>query len=420
MAWRWLLMHRSTNPLGGRVPQVSIIIPTYNRADTILRAIDSVLAQTYTDWELIIVNDGSTDNTAKLLTGLDARIKVITQPNGGVTVARNTGLRHATGDFFAFLDSDDQWRGYHLELCLAFFAAHPQAKLVSCELHEDFGNGRVLTHYQIELSNWYLHTARLIGSKLLNLPSGETDCYLRVYNRRHSIGTWGQPILQRWKVTDSAHYEGNIFQAWRWGFLMWLPTTVLRREVVEKIGEFSHRYPICSDFDWMAEACRHYTMHFLSVPTGIKHDLAVGGKKLAEGHIAKDQTASVAALDMLHHLENNYCSLHPDDTELAALRSHKQYYLAQVQLARGLRNEALSYLKQAWKNSPEKWRVARLWLLAGLIPNARLCQQVYALFCRAGYTAGLIVRGELSLVTLFTKLPRKLLRLSKQPNLQRA
>jgi glycosyltransferase involved in cell wall biosynthesis len=85
------------------VPQVSIIIPTYNRADTILRAIDSVLAQTFTDWELIIVNDGSTDNTATLLTDLDGRIKVIHQPNGGVTVARNTGLRNAAGEFFAFL-----------------------------------------------------------------------------------------------------------------------------------------------------------------------------------------------------------------------------------------------------------------------------------------------------------------------------
>ncbi|NOT60962.1 MAG: glycosyltransferase family 2 protein [Acidobacteria bacterium] len=402
------------------MPQVSIIIPTYNRADTILRAIDSVLAQTFTDWELIIINDGSTDNTEALLTGLDGRVKVIHQPNGGVTVARNTGLRHATGDFFAFLDSDDQWRSYHLELCLSFLNAHPQAKLVSCELHEDFGNGRVLTHYQVELSHWYLHTARLIGSKLLDLPAGENDCYLRVYNQRHPMGEWGQPILQRWKITDSAHYEGDIFQSWRWGFLMWLPTTVLRREVVEKIGEFSSRYPICSDFDWMAEACRHYKMHFLSVPTGIKHDLAVGGKKLAEGHIAKDKTASVAALDMLHHLENNYCHLDPEDAELAALRSHKQHYLAQVQLARGLRGEALFYLKQAWKNSPEKGRVARLWLLAALVPHARLCQQIYSALRRVAYSAGMISRGELSLFRLLAKLPRKLLRLDKEPNLQRA
>ncbi len=406
------------------MPQVSIIIPTYNRADTILRAIDSVLAQTYVDWELIIVNDGSTDNTSQLLVGLDSRIKVIHQPNGGVTAARNTGLRHATGEIFAFLDSDDQWRSYHLELCLAFLQAHPQAKLVSCELHEDFGDGRILTHYQVELSHWYVYTAQLVGSRLLDLPAGEQageqDCYLRVYQQRHAIGDWGQDILQRWNVTSGAHYEGNIFQAWRWGFLMWLPTTVLRREAVEKIGEFSQHYPICSDFDWMAEACRHYPMHFLSVPTGIKHDLAVGGKKLSEGHIAKDKTASVAALDMLHHLENNYCNLFPDDAELAALRSHKQYYLAQVQLARGLRDEALPYLQQAWHNSPEKARVARLWLLAMLIPNAQLCQQVYLLTRRAGYTTGMISRGELSLFKVLAKLPRKLLGLNKKPNLLRA
>ena len=141
---------------------------------------------------------------------------------------------------------------------------------------------------------------------------------------------------------------------------------------------------------------------------------------MAEGHIAKDKTASVAALDMLHHLENNYCNLSPDDAELAALRSHKQYYLAQVQLARGLRDEALHYLKQAWPDSPEKWRVARLWLLASLIPHARLCQQTYQMLCRMAYTSKMILHGELSLFELFTKLPRKFLRNSKTSNLQRA
>ena len=125
------------------MPQVSIIMPTYNRADTILRAISSVQAQSFQDWELVIVNDGSTDNTAELLQNLDSRIKVVNQPNQGVTAARNTGLRHCTSELFAFLDSDDQWLSHHLELCVAFLASHPEAMIVSCELLEDFGDGAV-------------------------------------------------------------------------------------------------------------------------------------------------------------------------------------------------------------------------------------------------------------------------------------
>jgi GT2 family glycosyltransferase len=394
-------------------------MPTYNRADTILRAIGSIQSQTFIDWELIIVNDGSTDNTAELIANLDERIQVIHQPNQGVTAARNTGLRHCAGEFFAFLDSDDQWRPFHLELCLAFLQARPDAQFVACELLEDFGNGKVLNHYQVELTHWYTDVARLIGSHALDLPPHETDCYLRVYQKREPLGDWGKAILDPTTLADGNHYQGDIFQAWRWGFLMWLPTMVLRRSTVERLGEFSQRYPICSDFDWMADCCRHYTAHFLSVPTGIKHDLAVGGKRLAEGHIAKDKTANVAALDMLHHLENNYCAAEPNHAELAALRSHKKYYLAQVQLARGFRDETLRHLKEAWPTSPEKLRVARLWLLVILIPHARLCQKIYQLLCRTAYTATLVWRGDLSIFALLAKLPRKLQRNNQAPHLQR-
>ena len=166
--------------------------------------------------------------------------------------------------------------------------------------------------------------ARLVGSHALDLPPHETDCYLRAYETRELIGAWGQSVLNQTTLKSASHYQGNIFPIWRWGFLTWLPTMVLRRAAVERLGPFSHEYPICSDFDWMAEACRHFTAHFLSVPTGIKHDLAVGGKRLAEGHIAKDKTASVAALDMLHHLENNYCAAEPGNAELAAPLTRSQ------------------------------------------------------------------------------------------------
>jgi glycosyltransferase involved in cell wall biosynthesis len=105
---------------------VSIVMPAYNRADTILRAIRSVQEQTYQDWELIVVDDGSTDGTATLIEGMDPRMKVIRQENRGFVGARNTGLEASTGEYIAFLDSDDEWLPYHLELCIAFFEEFPE------------------------------------------------------------------------------------------------------------------------------------------------------------------------------------------------------------------------------------------------------------------------------------------------------
>ncbi len=88
---------------------VSVVIPTYNRAGYLCRAIDSVLNQTFSDYEIIVVDDGSTDGTKEMLRPYMARIRYVAQENAGVSVARNRGIRLAEGEWVAFLDSDDWW-----------------------------------------------------------------------------------------------------------------------------------------------------------------------------------------------------------------------------------------------------------------------------------------------------------------------
>jgi glycosyltransferase involved in cell wall biosynthesis len=90
-------------------PLISVIVPTFNRSHVVGRAINSVLEQTYDRIELIVVDDGSTDDTASLLSGYGNAIKVLKQTNSGPTVARNRGVNLARGDLIAFLDSDDYW-----------------------------------------------------------------------------------------------------------------------------------------------------------------------------------------------------------------------------------------------------------------------------------------------------------------------
>lgn len=89
------------------IPLFSIILPVFNRDTLVRETIESVLNQSFTDFEMLVVNDGSTDNTQKIILAYKDRIKLINQSNQGPEIARNTGVEHATGEYLVFLDSDD-------------------------------------------------------------------------------------------------------------------------------------------------------------------------------------------------------------------------------------------------------------------------------------------------------------------------
>jgi len=113
-------------------PKVSVIIPTYNRAQMVEKAIDSVLSQTYPNIELIVVDDGSTDATREVLETYGNRIVAVYQTNGGAGKARNTGLGIASGEFIAFLDSDDYYLPDKIRLEAEYLCAHPDVDVVLC------------------------------------------------------------------------------------------------------------------------------------------------------------------------------------------------------------------------------------------------------------------------------------------------
>ncbi|MHB8067937.1 MAG: glycosyltransferase family 2 protein [Desulfobaccales bacterium] len=113
---------------------MSVIIPTYNRAALVQEAAASVLAQTYRDFELLVVDDGSTDGTPDTLAAYGEEIQVLRLPaRGGVSAARNRGIHAAQGEWLAFLDSDDLWLPEKLARQMAFMAAHPRLLLSQTE-----------------------------------------------------------------------------------------------------------------------------------------------------------------------------------------------------------------------------------------------------------------------------------------------
>jgi glycosyltransferase involved in cell wall biosynthesis len=363
------------------MPKVSIILPTYNRADTILRAIKSAQAQTFADWELIVVDDGSEDDTAALITNLDPRLTVIRQENRGMTEARNAAIRAAKGAYFAFLDSDDEFLPHHLELCVAFLDAFKEEQFVSTELLEDFGHGRVVNHYRIETSDWYPRKAARIGSHCFDLPPGETDDYLRAYESREPIGDWGRRIIERINPAQPAFlYRGHIFKHMRFDFMIAITASLIRRSVFETLGLPEGRWDTGSDFHFLARMCKAFRANYLSIPTFVKHEFAADGALPQYGHIVTGKSALAFARQWQAAWDDLFWNEAPRDAELRAIRGLRLYWLARVALSSGERALTLQWLQEAAAAVPRFWSAIALRGLVTCLPGVELPRKALRAF----------------------------------------
>ncbi len=116
-------------------PTVAVVVPAYNRATMVSETIESILAQSHPADEIIVVDDGSTDATLEVLERYRNSIRILEQPNSGVAVARNRGIRAATADWIALVDSDDRWQPNFLSCCLGIAEGDPEAELIYTRYH---------------------------------------------------------------------------------------------------------------------------------------------------------------------------------------------------------------------------------------------------------------------------------------------
>lgn len=198
---------------------VSIITPLYNAERYVGQTIESVIAQTYPEWEMIIINDGSKDNSlavAESYATKDPRIHVFSQPNGGCAAARNHGLREATGRYYAFLDSDDYWDPTFLEEQLAFMA-EKNAAIVTCCVRRVDENGIEILRPQIvpERMDYYdiLKSCNLPCLATLIDASRLHDIRFReeLHNLRDDYALW----LSLMKQTDYAYGNQKVLASYR-------------------------------------------------------------------------------------------------------------------------------------------------------------------------------------------------------------
>jgi hypothetical protein len=161
-------------------PSVSVVVPAYNLARFLGRAIDSALTQ---DWpaealEVIVVDDGSTDETPHVLAAYGDRIRAVRQPNGGLVRAVDRGLAEVTGDYVALLDADDEWPADRVSRHVVFLEAHPEVGLVHGDMTIVDADGAVLAPSFFEAHNTQLSRGRVLGRLLAgNFVSGGASTF---------------------------------------------------------------------------------------------------------------------------------------------------------------------------------------------------------------------------------------------------
>lgn len=217
-------------------PKVSIIVPCYNQAGYLPEALGSVLGQTFADWECIIVNDGSTDETAKVATALtasDSRVRLISQCNRGLSSARNRGLAEARGQFIQFLDADDLLELRKLEQQTCYLVQHPEVGIV-------YGEARYFT-----TENPHLRRFGLVGD---NLPWRAEE-------------SWIGPLWSSGRPLPEILFERNI---------MAVNCGLVRREVFDQAGYWDERLVALEDWEfWARCAYLGVVFQYVAIPDGL-------------------------------------------------------------------------------------------------------------------------------------------------------
>ena len=193
------------------MPRVTVMIIGLNVGKYIAEAIDSVLDQTYTDYEIVFIDDGSTDRTAEIVRSYGDKVRYFYQDNRGIPSARNHGLRHSQGEYIALLDGDDCFLPHKLERQVAVMDAHPEIAFACSD----------------------------------TLVMDDSGSVYSVWRRQNRLATF------------EAIYQRNM---------IWVPTVMIRRKMLEEIGGWDESLLISQDYDLWLRLAKRAPFHFIDEP----------------------------------------------------------------------------------------------------------------------------------------------------------
>lgn len=291
---------------------VTAIIPCYNHGRYLAEAVESVLAQTYPDVEIVVVNDGSTDDTAAVAASFGERILYMEHANRGLCASRNRAIEETDGQYVAFLDADDRWHPEKLARQVPLLEADEEVGLV----HTD---------------GWTL--------------TGEAV---------------GPPIAGG---ADQAALGGQLFERLLLGNPILAPSVVVRRRCLEGVGLFDEALGGCGDWDLWIRVCRRWKVAYVSEPL-------VYYRRHSDASGMSDDHAYMLA-DALRVLEKTFADpALPGPARSLEGRAYAELYFVfgKTALSEGRRVEARASFAKAFRAWPRNLRPARYWLkaLAGL------------------------------------------------------
>ena len=306
-------------------PRVSVIIPTYNRATLVCKAIDSVLEQTFGDHEILVIDDGSTDGTESAVAGYGQRVRYFWQDNRGMSAARNRGIDLARGEYLALLDSDDLWMPFKLELMVSVLDRFPEAGFAFSNFSHLHADGRIepdgLRSWHHSKQNWddvfpqVRRFSDLAVQRIADLPRTDFKVYL------------------------GDIYRNVLHEHWV------LPTSTLIRTASIRSGT---RFPDIDawwgDSEFFARLSHRSSALFVEVETVLNrcHEDEV---RLTRKDPIDQVAAQVALIDRLWRADAVFMASYEDEVNREQCRLLVQ--LARLQLAAGRRAPARQSLDRA-------------------------------------------------------------------------
>ena len=226
-------------------PTVSVIIPTYNRARLLPNAIRSLLGQSYANIEIIVIDDGSTDNTKEVLSQFEGKFRYLESGHKGTAHARNLGMKAATGKYIAFLDSDDTYLPYKIELQVTFMEDHPEVGMVYTEFSGSYDN-KFIDEYHLRT---YHDSYDRKGWAYEDMFPVKGEFFLPAVNR------------------SVEYYIGNIFKYNLLGTVVPTNTVLFRKQILPTVGYQNESYRLAQDYEFVVRICKYCQVAFLNIPT---------------------------------------------------------------------------------------------------------------------------------------------------------
>lgn len=279
-------METDLKPWVDAPPLVSVVVPTFNRAHVIGESLDSILSQTYPNLEVIVVDDGSTDETAEVLEAYGDRITAVRQENRGHASARNTGLLKSTGEFVAWLDSDDLWEPDKTSLQVAFMVEHPDYVLVASDFSAFDDQG---FFERSHLRSYY--------SAIDRTPGGLDG----IFSERLELRDQALPFRRQEMPDTVTVYGGRIFEKLVWGNCLHPPTVMFRRDAAMAAGLLDSNFLQDADFEYFLRLSRLGRVAFIDHPL-VKYRYSED-QMSSDKHLARIALSRLRVFEMLRAKE---------------------------------------------------------------------------------------------------------------------